>query len=458
VNREAVSKAIQRTLALLVLLAFMYVWHEAPPSGVPGAEVALNLGFLLLAAYVGGVVAKRLGLSRVTGYIVVGLLVGPGALGLLREADLATLGPFNSIAIALIALTAGGELNLRELRGSGRYLTAITLLQTLSILLAVFLAVLALGPRLPFLAGVEFQVVVAVAIMFAAVAVASSPSVAIAVITDTRSRGPVSTTILGVTVLKDVLVIVLFAISVSVVLAMLTPGAGVDPAIAADLAWEVGGSILVGAVAGVAVAGYLKWVRKHLVLFTLGLAWILAEVSAALHVELLLVALSAGFTLENLVPVEGTRFVRALESASLPLYAVFFSLAGAAVHLAELAHLWQWAALLIVIRAVAIWAGTAWGSRVGGAPEPVRRHAWPGFISQAGVALGMVTIVASEFQGWGPDLRDMFVAMVAVHELIGPVAAKWTLDRAGETGKAAMEPAPVPARAAIEALEGGDLR
>lgn len=257
-RRDALRGALQQGLALAALLLFMVLWRRVAPADVPGAGVALDLGFLLLAAYVGGKVAKRLGLSRVTGYIVVGLAIGPSVLHLLDTAQVGRLAPFSEIAIALIALTAGGELNLRRLRGSGRYLTAITLLQTVAILLLVSVTVLFLGDRLPFLAGVELPGLAAIAVILAAVAVASSPSVAIAVITDTRSRGPVSTTILGVTVLKDVLVIVLFAIAVSSAWAVLTPGEGFDAGVLADLSWELGGSILIGAVAGTFVAAYLK--------------------------------------------------------------------------------------------------------------------------------------------------------------------------------------------------------
>jgi Kef-type K+ transport system membrane component KefB len=275
-----------------------------------------------------------------------------------------------------------------------------------------------------------------VAMVFAAIAVASSPSVAIAVITDTRSSGPVSTAVLGVTVLKDVLVIVLFAVALTVAYSVLEPEQAGESNVALTLAIEIGGSIVVGGLFGAAIGGYLRWIGQHLVVFTVALAWILVEVSAAMHLELLLVALTAGFTLNALNPKEGDAFVHALEAASLPLYALFFSLAGAGVHLKELALVWQWALLLVVVRAVALWLGTWIGARIGRAPAEVGRHAWPAFISQAGVALGMATLLAREFPGWGAELQSFFVGLVAIHEIIGPVAAKWTLDRAGETGKA----------------------
>jgi Kef-type K+ transport system membrane component KefB len=422
--------------ALAALLSLIAVWSAVERFPVPGSDVTLDLGFLLLASFIGGQVAGRLGLSRVTGYILVGLVVGPSLLGFLDDARADALGPFSELAIALIAITAGGELNLRSLRGSGRWLASIAAVQTLAIAGFVFVAVLALRGFLPFTAGRSGGLVIAVSLIFASVAVASSPSVAIAVITDTKSRGPVSTAVLGVTVIKDVVVIVLFAAALAVVYDILEPGGAGQGAVARDVARRIGGSLLVGGVAGVAIAVYLRRVGQHLVLFTVAVAWILMETAVALDLELLLLGLSAGFTLENLVPSEGSRFVGAVEAASMPLYAIFFGLAGVRVHLFELADVWVWAGVLIAVRCAGIFVGTRLGARLGGAPDVVRRASWPAFISQAGVALGMVELVSHEFPTWGAELRGFFVGMVAVHELIGPVAAKWALDRAGEVGKA----------------------
>jgi Kef-type K+ transport system membrane component KefB len=438
--------ALSRSLALAVLLFAIWVLRAIDPAPIPGAAETLNLGILLLTAFIGGQVANRLGLSRVTGYIIVGLVIGPSVLGFLSDAEVTDLRPFSGLAIALIALTAGGELNLRRLRGSYRSLASITLVQTVTILLSVGAAVVLLRGSLPFTEGQPWNVVLAVAISFAAIAVASSPSVAIAVITDTKSKGPVSTTVLGVTVLKDVLVIILFAIALSATYSLVEPGAARE-GVVADLAREIGGSLVGGLVVGLAIAAYLRWVNEHLVLFTIAMAWIMVEIAAMLHLELLLMALTAGFAIENLLPVEGTRFVEALEAASLPLYAVFFSLAGASVHLAELAEVWVWAFVLVGVRALAIFLGTDWGGRIGGSPDAVRRTAWGAFVSQAGVALGMAELLSREFPTWGAELYGFFVGMVAVHELVGPVMAKWSLDRAGEVGAALSpeKPGSVPA-------------
>ncbi|MFO7588636.1 MAG: cation:proton antiporter [Gemmatimonadota bacterium] len=430
---------VNRLLALAVLIALQYVWRDVPKSLTPGGELSANLGFLLLTAYVGGTVAKRLGASRVTGYILVGLLVGPGGLALLNESGARDLGFLNDVAIVLIAMTAGGELGLKRLRSQGRYIASITLTELTVVFTLVFVTIVTISNWLPVTAGRELGVVLTMAMVFGSIAVANSPSVAIAVITDTRSRGPVTSTILSVTVIKDVVVIVLFGVALSMAQAILSPDQGLELDFALTLAWEIGGSLVVGGLLGTAIAAYLSWVNQHLVLLTLVVAWLAVELAGLLHLEVLLLGLAAGFTLENLLPVEGGDLVRALEQSSMPLYALFFSLAGASVHLEALVSLLFWVLLLVSVRAASIYVGTRLGARIGNAPDSVRRYAWTGFVPQAGVTIGMATIMARTFPEWGDELQSLFVAMVAVHELIGPILLNWGLSRAGEVGAADAE-------------------
>ena len=58
-----------------------------------------------------------------------------------------------------------------------------------------------------------------------------------------------------------------------------------------------------------------------------------------------------------------------------------------------------------------------------------------GLISQAGVTLGLATIVATEFPGWGAQVRTLIVALTGLHILIGPILLKAALQRAGEINK-----------------------
>ena len=427
---------IRRLISIAVLVALALVLRAPGPTGPfsPDAPTPLLLGFLLLGAYLAGSLAADVGLPRITGYILGGLLFGPSGLGLITEGEIEGLGLIDDVAIALIAFSAGAELRLREVRRQGRVIGSILGLEMITVFVAVGALILLIRGVFPLTQGRTLLEAGIIAMVFGSVAIANSPSVAVAVINDTRSRGPVTSTILGVTVLKDVVVIVLFAVMVSLAQALLLGAGSGARELAGRLAVELGGSILLGCLVGWLVSLYLHRWKAQPILFILGVAFLLTHVAAVLHLEILLASLATGLFVENVSEREAEPFIRAVEANALPFYALFFSLAGAGIHLDFLLSLWPLVLVLVGVRAGAIWLGTRAGAAVGGADEGVRRYAWTGFVSQAGVTLGMVTIAERAFPAWGAEMKALFVAMVAVHELVGPVLLQRGLSAAGEAG------------------------
>lgn len=454
VSRDSVVNTVQRLFTLAALVAFMFVLREGMAlAGTRPAPVlaTLALGFLLVTSFIAGKIVYGIRLPRITGYILFGMIAGPSVLNLVTRVDLAQLRLIDDIAISLIALSAGAELRLRELRPRMRSIMSIMTAEMIAVFLTIAGAVFLLADLLPFTQGRPMVAVTAIAVIFASIAIANSPSVAIAIINDTRSKGPVSQTILSVTVIKDVVVVVLFALALSVARTMLVPEAGFDMEFFREVSWEIGGSILIGAIVGWLVAFYLRHVGANMVLFAFAVAFINSTIAGELHLEVLLVSLSAGFFLENVSPVHGEPFLEAVNRNSLPIYALFFALAGANLELALLRDLWPFALGFAALRMVAIFAGTLAGARLSGAEPEVRRYTWLGFVPQAGVTLGMVIIIARAFPAWGNDLQTLFVAMVAIHQIIGPVMLQYGLQRAGEVGRKQESGAEDAARAASPA-------
>ena len=62
-----------------------------------------------MADVLGGHVAHRFGLPSVTGYLLIGIIIGPSVTGLIRKADLTALQPVNDFALGLIGLSIGGD-------------------------------------------------------------------------------------------------------------------------------------------------------------------------------------------------------------------------------------------------------------------------------------------------------------------------------------------------------------
>ncbi|MEZ4264953.1 MAG: cation:proton antiporter [Myxococcota bacterium] len=410
------------------------------PTDHRGTAVAV--GFLLLAGFVAGKAAARAGLPRITGYLLAGIALGPYGTGILSSEMLAARTVVDGVAVALIALTAGGELEIAWLRRAFRRVATITFGELGFVLVGVFGAFLLVQHFLevipPELMPAQPGALFIVALVFSAIAVANSPSVAIAVINETRSEGPVTRTVLGVTILKDIVVIVLFAFTLA--LARNTLGGAGDEPLWWTLTRELLGSTLVGFAFGGLIILYLRTVGRELPVFLLVFCLALAQTCRAFHLEVLLAAVAAGFLVANYPGGHGHRLVAAIERVSLPVYAIFFAGAGAKVRLDVLGDLWLPAIAFVIIRAGFVYAGTRVGTHIADAEPTVRRYAWVGFISQAGVTLALAALVSRTFPTWGASLEILIISMIAIHELVGPPAFQWALSRAGEIGGADRAP------------------
>lgn len=428
-------RLIHRAMPLALVIGIMILLHRyaSDEAAAIAQSPTLALGLLLVGGYIGGRASAAVRLPRVTGYLFAGLLLGPHVSGLLSKEMLAAGKAIEGVAVALIALTAGGELRLGWIRKNARVLSLITTTELFTVLIGVGAVTLIGRALFPFIPD-DLATAAVIAMVFGAIAVANSPTVTIAVIAETRSEGPVARTTLGVTVLKDVAVIILFAIALTVAKDAL--GGGDGASLGGTLLRELGGSIGMGLLFGLGISLFLRFVARDVAVFVLAVCLAMWGVSSALHLETLLVALTAGFWVENFSSARGEDLIKGIERLSLPVYALFFAAAGTKVDLDALALLWPLALLLSAVRGACVFAGTRLGAWMADAEPTVQRYAWMGFVSQAGVSLALASIVARNFPGWGDDIQALIVAMIAIHEVIGPIGFQWALSKAGEVGKA----------------------
>ena len=141
--------------------------------------------------------------------------------------------------------------------------------------------------------------------------------------------------------------------------------------------------------------------------------------------------MTAGFTVQN-TSRQGAHFIEAIESVSLPVYVLFFTLAGAGLNLDALKQTWVVALLLAIVRAAAIFLGAYTGGRLGGDPPHLNRAAGMAYLTQAGVSLGLALEVVRRFPDWGGAFVTVVVAVIAINQMVGPITMKRVLIRAGE--------------------------
>jgi Kef-type K+ transport system membrane component KefB len=420
-------------VALVVTLGLMALFQWLTRSGPLEARATLALGFLILAAHLSGEVAKRVRLPRITAYLMTGIIVGPAWLGLVRGDEVSSLAFIADAALALIAFTAGSKLTLDVLRRDRQMLARLSLWTIVLPLGFVALVTLSVSPWFPLTVHQPFGDAVAVALVLGTIAAASSPVLTVALTDELNARGAFSRTVLGVTVAKDVLVVVLFAL-VLVLARPLASGGALDLRVARTTLLGALASIAVGAVLGFMVSRYLRLLSRDTPLVLIALAFLTGQVGLRLGLETMLIALTAGFCVANFSPAEGKRLDDQFQRGALLVYVAFFAVAGAGLPLdaATLRELWPWVFLLGALRASGLRLGTRFAGRSPGVPAEVASHGWLGLIGQGGVVFGLAAAARRAFPEWGVSLEALVVVMIGVHAIAGPITFRQALRLTGE--------------------------
>ncbi len=358
----------------------------------------------------------------------------------------------DEISLAFIAFAAGSELELAHVRSSLRTILSILLGLTLVVLSMGTVAYLLLADYIPFMQSMSRGAVLSVALIGGTIMVARSPSSALAIIKELRARGPFTQTVLGVTVLMDAVVIVVFTVNVSLA-DVLIEGVEFHFAFVGYLIFEIALDIVLGLLIGqiLRLILALLWnalIKTGLILMTgYGLFYFsailheihLGPVPVGIFSEPLLIGLVAGFIVANYTRHRG-ELQKIIEDAAPWVFLAFFSLVGLSLQLDVLRHTWMVAVVFMVVRLVGIYLGCFLGRLAQGHPGGQNVLFGMTFITQAGVSIGLAKEVGVEFPGWGDEFATLAIGVIVLNQLIGPPCFKWALHMAGEAHPPADTP------------------
>jgi Kef-type K+ transport system membrane component KefB len=121
-------------LIVIFLLMFFLRSSFLVPFTNPGFSPTVAVGFILIFAFLIGKKISRLKLPQITGFILAGIFCGPYVMKFLSSEDVINLQLLDGVALSLIALTAGGEMRLAQLKRDSRSISSILLFQTVLII------------------------------------------------------------------------------------------------------------------------------------------------------------------------------------------------------------------------------------------------------------------------------------------------------------------------------------
>lgn len=425
---------MQRLLVLVVLFIafFLALKLSVQTDGAFDSAILAAIGFVILASYTAAEVGSVFTLPRVSGYITAGVLLGPSVFDLLSARVVEEMTMFNTLALGLIATGAGLELETGGLKKLWRTLT-VTVLGKIGLAGGlVFGSFVAIQHFFSPLHLESTGQILSVGLVLATLSVGTSPAIVLAVINEMGAKGRVADLALGAAVIKDFVLVVLLAIAVAVSGGWLgVESSGEHGGVVGLVATELLGSIAVGAIVGLTIIGYVRFIGAEMLLFVAALILAVSEISNVLHLDRLLVFIVSGFVVRNFSRV-WEEVLHGVETVALPVFVVFFTIAGAQIDLVKTWAMLPVAAALCAARAGGLFGATKLGAWVSGDDADTARRTFMAYLPQAGVTLGLLSIAAAKLPMVAEEMQALGVAMVAINLMIGPVTLRKGLQEKAE--------------------------
>ena len=396
-------------------------------------DVLFLLGLAALGGVFGGKFFQRLKFPRVIGYILIGIFFGQTGLKVISQHTVNMLHPLSYFALGLIGFIIGGELKKSVFEKYGNQFLYILIGESFGAF--IFVSILVFASSVFFLG---FKMALIISLLLGAISSATAPAVTSNVLWEYKTRGPLTTTTLGIVALDDSVALILFAIVSSIVVTLTS---GVKESLFMTILhplYDIFGAVIVGSLLGwLLVSVAEKWTDDEavltlsvgIVLFTLGFAH-------EIKVGVLLAAMAAGVVVTNYSVHKSKLIFGLLEKFAPPIFVLFFVLFGAKLNVSKTSL----PILLMIIvyfigRTSGKMLGAKLGARLGKAVESVRKYLPYCLFSQAGVAIGFSIIVAHKFPG---QIGDTIIIVITITtfivEMIGPPSTKWAMTKAGEVG------------------------
>lgn len=385
-----------------------------------------SLYYVSIVIFSGMLCAKLLSkikLPNVTGYLIAGVIIGPYVLNVVPLDAVKSLGILSDAALGFIAYGIGSEFSIKSIKKTGKTVILLTIFEALGAVLLVDLAMIFIFKQpLPF------------SLTIGAIAAATAPAATILVIRQYKAKGDFTTTLLQVVAMDDAVGIIAFGISLAVAQSLI---GGVATSLAMSIMKpiiEILLSIIIGIILG-AIFSYIgKKVRGENELLSLTLAFIFFAIGISLkfNASTLLTCMMLGATITNLSS-NSSRFLSIADRFTPPLFIAFFTIAGLELNISVIKSVGVIGLGYMVFRVAGKMLGVYVAASITKAEENVRKYLGLALIPQAGVAIGLSLLAEKSLPPeYGQPIRTIVLAGTVIYELIGPLASKYALIKAGD--------------------------
>lgn len=400
----------------------------------------LRLIVAVVIAIIAGKLISKIKLPAILGWLLAGMILGPHAFALVND-TLLDAQWYNTVVHCLecaVGLLIGTELVWKKIKKTGKQIIVTTLTQSLG---TFFFVTLVFGVIFYFQ-----NIPLYLAVIFGGIALATAPAPALSIVREFQTDGPVTRTLIPMAALDDMVAVVVFFSSISIISASLSE----QKMPAYLIALVVLLPLLIGAATGI-LAGLL--LKKHrgkggtiaLLAVTLLLAsavgFFFNEVvmpKPVLNFMLIGMAFSTAFS--NMVSEERLEeIMRDFNPIlSISMVVVILNL-GAPLDYHLILGAGIYTAVYILARAFGKYFGAWSGASLTKSPPAVKKYLGLTLLPHSGVSLVFTGIAVSVLNSPAPEcakiLQGTIAAAAVINEVIAVIVAKKGFEWAGEFGK-----------------------
>ncbi len=382
-------------------------------------NILTYLGIMLLAALIAGKIVKQMRLPNVTGYLVIGLLIGPNCLKILSEELIDSMDLVTELALGCIAFSIGAEFKTTFLKKVGKAPLVIGITEGVGAVLVVDTILLLLGYNVSF------------ALALGAIASATAAASTMMIVKQYKTKGPVTNTLLPVVALDDAVALVAYGLSMAVANVISSSGSAPVGKLLIAPCIEIFGGLLFGTVLGVIMTLLVKVYTGRGNRLAITIMMICLCVSDMVGFSSLLACMMLSTIFAN-ISKQSDKIYEPLDRITPPIYMMFFILSGASLDVTVIVSVGVVGAVYVVGRIIGKALGAAFGAKISKAPKVVQKWLGLTLVPQEGVAIGLATSAGKSLPQYAAQIQTIVLCGVVIYELIGPVITKLALKKAGE--------------------------
>lgn len=397
----------------------------------------LRLLLAVIVAFFLGKLISKVKLPAILGWLIAGMILGPHAVGLVNEATLNAewYKTIVNILECVVGLLIGTELVWNKIKKSGKQLIITTLTQSLG----TFFVVSVVFAVVFYFTGIPLYL----ALIFGGIALATAPAPALSVVREFKTDGPVTRTLIPMAALDDMVGVVVFFSTISIISAKISeqklPIYMILLIVLLPIIIGIGTGLLAGCLLKKENTPQKTIVLLiTIILISSGVGFIFDKVilpEPVLNFMLIGMAFSATFAnmisknrLEEIMiafnPILDISMIVVILNLGTPLD--YHLILGAGL----------FTAIYIISRAVGKYSGAFFGAAITHSPQAVKKYLGLTLLPHSGVSLVFTGIAVSVLKGPAPEcakiIQGTIAAAAVINEVIAVIVAKKAFEWAGE--------------------------